>query len=154
MHHRSKSCCKWFLYKKRKEKVVAFRFYHTELLTDRYYLSPVRYLSSVLWESSLLFGSTHTLLTFMLLSWIIKTLFQIMKVPTNIWDLAIEQSKGQLILICLFVIFNSSKKRTKKFDLPNYLGTSSRIVFICFLEELKTPKRHFEINWPLSSCCH
>ena len=31
---------------------------------------------------------------------------------------------------------------------PNYYGTSSRIVFVRFLEELKTPKRHFEINWP------
>ena len=32
-----------------------------------------------------------------------------------------------------------------------YYNTSGRIVFIrfFFLEELKTPKRHFEINWPL-----
>ena len=30
-----------------------------------------------------------------------------------------------------------------------YYGTSSWIVFIRFLGELKTPKRHFEINWPL-----
>ena len=30
-----------------------------------------------------------------------------------------------------------------------YYGTSSRIVFVCFLGELKTLKRHFEINWPL-----
>jgi hypothetical protein len=29
---------------------------------------------------------------------------------------------------------------------PNYYGTSSEIVFVRFLEELKTPKRHFEIN--------
>ena len=28
---------------------------------------------------------------------------------------------------------------------------SSRIVFVRFLEELKTPKRHFEINWTLES---
>ena len=37
---------------------------------------------------------------------------------------------------------------------PNYYGTSSRIVFIQILEELKTPKRpkrQFEINWPLES---
>ena len=32
---------------------------------------------------------------------------------------------------------------------PNYYDTSSRIVFVRFLEELKTPKRHFEMNWPL-----
>ena len=30
-----------------------------------------------------------------------------------------------------------------------YYGTSSRIVFVRFLGELKTPKRHFEINWPV-----
>ena len=29
---------------------------------------------------------------------------------------------------------------------PNDYGTSSRIVFIRFLEESKTPIRHFEIN--------
>ena len=33
---------------------------------------------------------------------------------------------------------------------PNYLDTSGRIVFVRFLEELKTPKRHFEINCPLA----
>ena len=41
------------------------------------------------------------------------------------------------------------QKRTKKFK-PNYYGTSSRIIFIRFLKELKTPKRHFETNWPLT----
>ena len=30
-----------------------------------------------------------------------------------------------------------------------YYGTSSRIVYVHFLRELKTPKRNFEINWPL-----
>ena len=53
--------------------------------------------------------------------------------------------KGQLISVC---IFNSPKKRTKKNQLY-YYGTSSRIVFVRFLGELKTSKRHFEINWPL-----
>ena len=32
-----------------------------------------------------------------------------------------------------------------------YYSTSCRFVFIRFLGELKTPKRHFEINWPLLS---
>ena len=43
------------------------------------------------------------------------------------------------------------KKRTKRNRLYyyTYYGTSSWIVFVCFLGELKTPKRHFEINWPL-----
>ena len=41
---------------------------------------------------------------------------------------------------------------SQKMNEKNQLyGTSSRIVFVRFLKELKTPKRHFEINWPLSS---
>ena len=58
---------------------------------------------------------------------------------------------GQLISKRLFGIFHSSKNWTKKF-LPNYYGTSSRIVFVHFLEELKTQKRHSKINWPLENC--
>jgi hypothetical protein len=41
-----------------------------------------------------------------------------------------------------------SQKTNENFWLY-YYGTSSRIVFVRFLGELKTPKRHFEINWPL-----
>ena len=55
-------------------------------------------------------------------------------------------TKGQLILKCLFGIFNSPKKRKKKFDFLWYLSTTGPIVFVCFLGELKTPKGHFEIN--------
>ena len=32
----------------------------------------------------------------------------------------------------------------------NYYDTSDQIVFVCFFEALKTPKRHFEIKWPLA----
>ena len=56
--------------------------------------------------------------------------------------------KGQLISKGLVGILNSSKKRTKKFDLQ-YYDTSGQLVFILFLEELKTPKSPFKINWPL-----
>ena len=42
----------------------------------------------------------------------------------------------------IYSILNSSKKRTKKFVF--------RSNCFRFLEELKTPKGHFEINWPLS----
>ena len=45
-------------------------------------------------------------------------------------------SKGQLISKYIFGIFNSSTKRTK--NRPNYYGTSSWIVFVRVLEELKT----------------
>jgi hypothetical protein len=43
-----------------------------------------------------------------------------------------------------------SRKTNKKIRLY-YYGTSSPILFVRFLGELKTPKIHFEINWPLSS---
>ena len=55
-------------------------------------------------------------------------------------------AKGQLISKCLFGIFDSPKKsKENKIDFTTN-GTSSRIVFVRFLGELKTPKRHFEIN--------
>ena len=57
--------------------------------------------------------------------------------------------KGQLISKSLFGIFNSPKKWMKK-NLPYCYSTSSRIVFVRFLGELKTSERHFEINWPLN----
>ena len=41
-----------------------------------------------------------------------------------------------------------SQKTNEKIRLY-YYGTSSRIVLVRFLGELKTPKRHFEMNWPL-----
>ena len=45
-----------------------------------------------------------------------------------------------------------SQKGTK-IRLYNH-GTSSRIIFIRFLGELKTRKGHFEINWPLVVTMH
>ena len=69
---------------------------------------------------------------------------------TRIFELLSSSSglpKGQLILKYLFGIFNSPPKEQKK--RLYYYGTSSRIVFFRFLGELKTQKRHFEINWPL-----
>ena len=57
--------------------------------------------------------------------------------------------KVTLISKGLFGILNSSKKKKEKLR-PNYYDTSGWIVFVRFLEELKTPKRHFEINWPPS----
>ena len=53
--------------------------------------------------------------------------------------------KGQLISKCLIGIFNSPKKRMKKFD----YNTSIELFSFVFWKELKTPIRHFEINWPL-----
>ena len=40
-------------------------------------------------------------------------------------------------------------QKTNKKIPPNYYDTSDRIVR--FLDVLKTPKRHLEINWPLSN---
>ena len=53
--------------------------------------------------------------------------------------------KGQLISKCLFCIFNSPKKRTKKFDFTT-LVPQVKLFLFGFLGELKTPKRHFEIK--------
>ena len=56
--------------------------------------------------------------------------------------------KEKLISKCFFgMYFKFFQKSNEKIQ-PNYYGmyTSSRIVFVWFLEELKTPKRHFEIN--------
>ena len=54
--------------------------------------------------------------------------------------------KGQLTSKCLFGILNSLKKMNEKIRLYYYGCTSSRIVFVCFLGEFKTPKGYFEIN--------
>ena len=43
-----------------------------------------------------------------------------------------------------------SQKTNEKIRLYYYGTYHSRIVLVRFLGELKTPKRHFEINWPLS----
>ena len=45
----------------------------------------------------------------------------------------------------VFLMSSILPKNEQKIQ-PNYYGTSSRIVFVRFLEELKIPKRHFEIN--------
>ena len=49
--------------------------------------------------------------------------------------------KGQLISKGCFAFFNSTKKQTKNF-------CPRRLVQVCFVGELETPKRHFENNWP------
>ena len=53
--------------------------------------------------------------------------------------------KGQLISKGLFGILNSSKKLTKKFDLTTMIPQVDLFSFV-FWKNLKTPKRHFEIN--------
>ena len=54
-------------------------------------------------------------------------------------------AKGQSISKCLLGVFNSPKKWLKQFDLRYHLVVKSNC-FVRFLGELKTPKRHFEIN--------
>ena len=44
----------------------------------------------------------------------------------------------------------SPKKRTKKFDFTTIIPQVDLFSFVSW-EKLKTPKRHFEINWPLAS---
>ena len=67
------------------------------------------------------------------------------------WFLAFERisggifCKGQLISKCIFGIFNSPKRRTRKFD---FTATVPQVKngFVHFLGEFKAQKRHFEIN--------
>ena len=57
------------------------------------------------------------------------------------------RTKGQLISKGLFIILKSSKKR-KKIDLTTMIHQVDLFSFV-FWKNLKSPKRHFEINWPL-----
>ena len=41
--------------------------------------------------------------------------------------------------------------KNEKIRLNYYYDTSGRLVFIRFSKNMKTPKRHFEIKWPLLS---
>ena len=60
------------------------------------------------------------------------------------WLSEIWFSKGQTKSKLFFQADVSSKKRTNEFNF-----TTIRLVFVCIWRKLKTPKRHFEINWPL-----
>ena len=57
-------------------------------------------------------------------------------------------TKGQLISKGLFGILTSSKNQAKEVDLTTMIPQVDLFSFI-FWKNLKTPKRHFEINWPL-----
>ena len=57
--------------------------------------------------------------------------------------------KGQLILKCLFGIFNSPKKLTKKFDFTTMVPQVELFSFV-FWENWRHQKNYFEINWPLA----
>ena len=57
-------------------------------------------------------------------------------------------TKGQLISKYIFGIFNSPKKQTKKFDSTTMVPQVDLFSFISW-KNLKTLKKHFEINWPL-----
>ena len=52
-----------------------------------------------------------------------------------------------------FCYLQFSQRTNEKNQLYCY-GTSSQIVFVRVLGELKAPKRHFEINWPLVVTMH
>ena len=49
----------------------------------------------------------------------------------------------------VFVVIDFLQKTNKRIRLY-YYDTSGRLVFVHFLEEIDDPKKHFEINWPLS----
>ena len=57
-------------------------------------------------------------------------------------------TKGQKISKAIFDVLNSPKKWTKKFDFTTTIPQIDLFSFVIW-KKLKTPKRHFEINWPL-----
>ena len=76
--------------------------------------------------------------------------------PRGIWRGAdmllafydIKPSKGQLILKCLFDVFNFSQKTNKNKSTWGIIVVKLNF-FIHFLGGLRIPKIPFEINWPL-----
>ena len=60
--------------------------------------------------------------------------------------------KGQSISKCFFGMFNSPKKRTKKFDFTTNVPQVELFLFVLWENwrmKMKKTKKHFEINWPL-----
>ena len=57
--------------------------------------------------------------------------------------------KGQLILKMLFWCVQFFQKMNENNSIWGTIVESN--CFVCFLEEFKIPKRHFEINWPLAN---
>ena len=67
------------------------------------------------------------------------------------WQFAWIRTKGHLISEWNFCAFKSPKKSTNFLtDLcPSFMGQKSVKNLVGFLGDLKTPKLHSEINWPL-----
>ena len=65
-------------------------------------------------------------------------------------------AKGQLISEWHFGFFKSPKKPTNFYQdfCPNVIGQKSWLNLVGFLGDLKTPKIHSEINWPLDLLGH
>ena len=61
--------------------------------------------------------------------------------------LSVDTAKGQLISKCLFWCLQFSQKTNKNNSTWGTIVVKS--FFYHFLGELKIPKIHFEINWPL-----
>ena len=68
------------------------------------------------------------------------------------WSKSRQYIKGQLISEWNFGIFKSPKKPTKFLTdfCPSFIWQKSVWNLVGFLGDLKTPKFHSEINWPLS----
>ena len=71
------------------------------------------------------------------------------KIPKKLYCKSeIDTLQVSWFLKVVFGILHSSKKRTKKFDLTTMIPQVDLFLFI-FWKNLKAPKRHFEIKWPL-----
>ena len=66
------------------------------------------------------------------------------------WQI-ILQIKGQTKSKWFFQADVSSNERTNKFNFTTMIPLRSTCFLFVFWKKLKTPKRHFEINWPLEN---
>ena len=76
-------------------------------------------------------------------------IFQILTLNPKILSLG-RPANGQTKSKRFFQADVSSKNRRNKFDFTTMIPQVDLFSFV-FWKKLKTPKRHFEINWPLPS---
>ena len=88
-----------------------------------------------------IFSNFDTLTIFRV--WKTKVLKFANQISEIYWSCCGTQFSGQLISRCLFGVFNSPKKRTKKIDFAMYYGTSSWIVFVRLFGRIEDSKKTF-----------
>ena len=110
----------------------------------------VNYFGMDSWSGYFFIGTLDILMIYLnapiLVSWV--TFWVAANWPIKMFMLKVRWF-GNVFLLSSILPKNKWKNSTLL--LHNMVHTSSPIVFNCFLGEMKTPKRHFEIEWPLNS---